>query len=148
MVATSGSRIIVPTDFSDASVHALETALKFAERLGAEVELLVVVPKSEPLFPHNPENRKAAARIDQEEVERAQAALDAVAEQHGQVASTHVGHGTPYEAILECAEERGAELIVMGTTGHNFAGRMLLGSTTERVLRHGQRPVLVVPHSA
>lgn len=145
-MALPDSRIVVPTDFSDASDHALETALKLAERIGAVVELLVVVPKSEPLFPRNPDNRKAAARIDHEEVEGAQAALDTLAQRDERISRTHVGHGTPYKAILEYAEERGAEFIVMGTTGHNLAGRVLIGSTTERVLRHGHCPVLVVPH--
>ena len=147
-MATSGSRIVVPTDFSDASNHALDAALKLAERIDAEVELLVVVPKSEPLFPGNPDNREAAARLDREEVDQAQTALDTLAQRDERICRTHVGHGTPYKAILEYAEERDVEFIVMGTTGHSLAGRVLLGSTTERVLRHGRRPVLVVPYDA
>lgn len=144
-MAAPTSRIIVPTDFSDASAHALETTLGLAERIGAEVELLAVVPRSDPLFPRNPDNREAAARIDREEVERAQNALDEIAQRDARISRTHVGHGTPYEVILEYAEERGAEFIAMGSTGQSFAGRMLLGSTTERVLRHGRFPVFVVP---
>ncbi len=147
-MATPASRIVVPTDLSEASDHALTTALELAKRIDAEVELLVVVPSSEPLFPHNPDNREAAARIDREEVERAQEALDTLARRDERITHTRVGHGTPYKVILEYAEERGAELIAMGTMGHNFAGRILLGSTTERVLRHGHCPVLVVPHEA
>lgn len=144
-MATPTSRIVVPTDFSEASEHALSTALDLAERLGAEVELLTIVPKSDPLFPRNPDNRKAAERIAREEAEDAQAALDALARQHEGSALTHVAHGTPHQAIVEYAEECGARLIVMGSTGHGLAERVLLGSTTERVLRQSRCPVLVVP---
>ena len=60
-MAAPASRIVVPTDFSEASDHALDTAVDLAARIDAEVELLAVVPKSEPLFPRYPDNRDAAA---------------------------------------------------------------------------------------
>ncbi len=144
-MATPTPRILVPTDLSEASEHALGTALGLAERLDAEVELLAVVPKSQPLFPRNPDNRKAAERLDREEVEHAQRSLDGLAERSERITRTHVGHGTPHQVILECAKERAVEFIAMGTTGHSLAGRVLLGSTIERVLRHSHCPVLAVP---
>jgi nucleotide-binding universal stress UspA family protein len=52
----------------------------------------------------------------------------------------HVVH----EGILEAAEAMGADLIVMGSHGRHGFQKLLLGSTTQRVLSHTELPVLVV----
>ena len=53
--------------------------------------------------------------------------------------------GKAADEILKQAAECGADLIVMGTHGHTGPERFLLGSVTERVLRHSKIPVLAVP---
>ena len=53
--------------------------------------------------------------------------------------------GVPAPEILASAERAGAELIVMGTRGLGGAGRLMFGSTTERVVRAAHVPVLAVP---
>jgi nucleotide-binding universal stress UspA family protein len=53
--------------------------------------------------------------------------------------------GDPVDTILECAQERDADLIVMTTRGHDGFMDALRGSTTERVLRRAECPVLAVP---
>ncbi len=53
--------------------------------------------------------------------------------------------GVPATEILASAERAGAELIVMGTRGLGGAGRLMFGSTTERVVRAAHVPVLAVP---
>ena len=52
--------------------------------------------------------------------------------------------GTPHLEIVRLAEERKLDLIVMATHGRGFFAHALIGSTTERVLRHAPCPVLVV----
>jgi nucleotide-binding universal stress UspA family protein len=52
--------------------------------------------------------------------------------------------GTPYREILDLAENSAADLIVLGTHGHSAVHRFLLGSTTERIVRHARCPVLIV----
>jgi nucleotide-binding universal stress UspA family protein len=52
--------------------------------------------------------------------------------------------GTPHMEIARLAEERQPDLIVMATHGRGFFSHALIGSTTERVLRHAPCPVLVV----
>lgn len=59
-----------------------------------------------------------------------------------------VEHGTPYEKIVERADEEGCDLVVMGRRGLGRLERMLIGSVTRRVIAHSTRDVLVVPTGA
>ena len=56
-------------------------------------------------------------------------------------------HGNPYEQIVNAAEELGVDLIVIGSQGYTGLGRLLLGSTADRVLQYAPCPVLVVKDS-
>jgi nucleotide-binding universal stress UspA family protein len=52
--------------------------------------------------------------------------------------------GEPWKVIVGAARDRGADLVVIGRSGHSKLDRMLLGSTAERVVRRSPVPVLVV----
>ena len=55
--------------------------------------------------------------------------------------------GSPVaDAILDCAKEHGADLIVMGTHGHSAIRRAVLGSKTVEVIDRATVPVMVAPH--
>jgi nucleotide-binding universal stress UspA family protein len=54
-------------------------------------------------------------------------------------------HGRPAEALLRCADEEGAELLVVGMTGRGTVNELLMGSTTHRLLQHTARPIVAVP---
>jgi nucleotide-binding universal stress UspA family protein len=56
-----------------------------------------------------------------------------------------VREGAAAENIIQYAQENGIDLIIMGTHGQGGIQRFLLGSNTDRVLRTGHLPVLVVP---
>lgn len=58
---------------------------------------------------------------------------------------TELREGPVVEAILQAAAEHRADLVVMGTHGHDSLGDMLQGSITERVIRRAPCPVLAVP---
>jgi nucleotide-binding universal stress UspA family protein len=55
-----------------------------------------------------------------------------------------VREGFPASDLLDYADEHDVDLIAMGTAGHTGLGRYLLGSTTERIVRHAEMPVLAV----
>jgi nucleotide-binding universal stress UspA family protein len=55
--------------------------------------------------------------------------------------------GDPADVIVHFAQERGADLIVMGSHGHTGLRHLLLGSVAEKVLRHAPCPVLIVRHT-
>lgn len=55
-----------------------------------------------------------------------------------------VVQGRPYEAIIETAANKAADLVVVGSHGRTGLTKMMLGSTSERVIQESQWPVLVV----
>jgi nucleotide-binding universal stress UspA family protein len=59
--------------------------------------------------------------------------------------STELAEGVPYERILELAEERKIDIIILNTHGKSGLERALLGSTAERVVRGAHVPVFSVP---
>ena len=56
--------------------------------------------------------------------------------------------GQPYLQLLHYAEEHAIDLIVLGVRGHGLIGTLFVGSTTDRVIRRANCPVLsVCPHA-
>ena len=55
----------------------------------------------------------------------------------------HVEHEHPYQAIIETAEVRGCDLVVMASHGRHGIAAIVLGSETVKVLTHAKIPVLV-----
>jgi nucleotide-binding universal stress UspA family protein len=57
---------------------------------------------------------------------------------------TELVEGSAAQAIVEVAETRNSDLIVMGSRGHGTFARLLLGSTSQKVVAHAHCPVLIV----
>ena len=55
----------------------------------------------------------------------------------------HIKHDRPWEAILQVAEQKGCDLIVMASHGRAGVSAVVLGSETNKVLTHSKLPVLV-----
>ncbi|MFN3739250.1 MAG: universal stress protein, partial [Thermodesulfovibrionales bacterium] len=55
-----------------------------------------------------------------------------------------IARGRPYEEIVRIADEKGVDLIVMGSHGRTGLGRVVVGSVAMRVLRRSTKPVLIV----
>jgi universal stress protein A len=130
--------ILVPVDFSDCSKKAVQYAVAFAKQFKAKLTLLYVV---EP-YPAVPE----MAPVDFETLQDGKAELKALKEAIGEQArcDTSIRTGTPHVEISATAQELGADLIIISTHGHRGFTRLLLGSTTERVVRYAPCPVLIV----
>jgi nucleotide-binding universal stress UspA family protein len=145
------TRILCPVDFSDFSRHALEHAAAIAKWYDAEVVTLHVGPTPAHMSPPPVCGISAALPIDVgEEEQRLMRELDAFVQPYAMTVralSRRVEIGGPVWQILECAKEVSADLIVMGTHGHSGFERLMLGSTTERVLRKAPCPVLTVPRA-
>ncbi|SFR63653.1 universal stress protein [Halogeometricum limi] len=141
---TTYDRILVATDASEDAEAAVEHALSLAARFDAEVHVLYVVdtsvirPKLGNLVPETV--RSALETVGKE----ALAAAEARAEDVGVDAVTEMVDGVPSRKILSYADENGADVVVVGTHGRTGVDRLLLGSTTERILRSASTPVLSV----
>jgi universal stress protein A len=140
--------ILCPVDFSEQSRQALLWASTIAQHRGGEVTVLSVV---EPLLAQAAGIRLGVdlARADVEPALRE--FVETTLPEHVRQAShvrTEVTLGDPAEGIIETARRRNVELIVMGTHGLGGVRKLLLGSTTEQVLRRTEWPVLAVPAGA
>jgi len=140
-------RLVCPVDFSPASLAALAHAFKLAEENGAEITVLHVI---EWLVEEEPGARIAGFDVPEF---RQYLNRDARARLHALVPDEardwcrpreEVLGGRPWREILRVAEERQAELVVMGVRGRNPVDLALFGSTTNHVVRGARCPVLVV----
>jgi nucleotide-binding universal stress UspA family protein len=136
-------RILVSVDLSGQSQRVLETAVAMAEQCGAELKALYVQDRLTPML------LEAALFDEKESLHHARnelkKALAKVALPSEVMASREVREGHAGHEILHAADEWDADLIVMGSHGFGFFNRLLLGSVSIHVLRHGHRATLVVP---
>ncbi len=137
--------ILVPVDFSTPSIKAVHYAAAFAEQFGAKLTLLHVV---EPLgsaeftaaFPLVIENDKLV-RLSEDKLLNLSAKLGI---DRRLIEKTLVRTGVPFNEITNAARTLKADLIIIATQGNTGLKRLMLGSTTERVVRHATCPVFVL----
>ena len=141
--------ILVPIDFSDLSVRAIETAKTFARRSRATIHLVhvhqfqcptgFIAPTLAPGdVPFNCEEHRTNELIKE---------LRAVANNCGLSSGDQVhirSAMAPFDAICRLARELPADLIAMSTHGHTGLKHVFLGSTAERVVQHSPCPVFVL----
>lgn len=139
--------ILVGTDFSTDAEVALRAAFRLAHAVGGRIELVHVKPELKPLFGRSRANREAVKGLQEAEVEEARRALEQlVADADVPIRSNvHVCSGDICQALLDYADDVDAGVIVVGRQGLGAAGRFLLGSLTDKVVRRSDRPVLVFP---
>ena len=131
--------VVVPVDFSAASADALQTAML----LVAEPKDLHVLYVTSPVALLSPEGWAT-----DDALTRAQAAAlqlsKFLAGRHASEVTQLIREGDPGLMIADYADEAHADLIVMPSHGYHGVTRVLLGSVTERVLRHATCPILVL----
>ncbi|MEW6127253.1 MAG: universal stress protein [Acidobacteriota bacterium] len=138
--------ILCPVDFSDVAASALRYATALSAKMDARLLVLYAHQFLPP--PHFTAGQvEAMAKTLAHSKQAAHENLHSyVKEVIGDTRNTEifVVDDLPVAAIINTAEARNADMIVMGTHGHNGINRFLLGSVTERVLRETNRPVLTV----
>jgi nucleotide-binding universal stress UspA family protein len=136
---------LVPLDFSPPSIKALHYAAAFARQFNAKLTLVhVVEPVATPDFAASfplaieNDNLMAAAKYQLERV------VKAARIPRGTVEKLLVRFGRSFNEIAAAARSRKVDLIIISTHGYTGLKHALLGSTTERVVRHAPCPVLVL----
>ena len=126
--------ILVPTDGSPVATDAGTYALSLAERFDAAIHVVSVLEQG------------LVGGDGEDESERAVDELAERAEGRGLEVTTELREQDDdvHEELLESADEREADLIVMGTTGRSGLGRFLLGSVAEQTLQESSVPVATV----
>lgn len=133
------SRILVAVDGSEASLNALKESFRFSND---SITVVSVAPPYEGDLRVVGEDLQALLR---EPCDQALGKAAALAEAEGMAIKTVCVMGEPHESIVELAETENCDLIVMGPQGQNGLARVLIGSTTRRVIGYSPLDVLVVP---
>ena len=137
--------ILVPTDGSDCANAAVDHALSIARACDATVHAINVIDTE--IYPIGP-GGQLPVDVSEPLKQSGQAAVEAVADRAdsaGVTVDTALVNGRPSDTIRTYATEHSIDLIVMGTHGRSGLDRMLLGSTTERVIRQSELPTVAVP---
>lgn len=130
--------VVAGVDLSPISRAVVDAAVTYAKKDG-RVEVVCAFDEMRPL---NKERRQAA----KEEGARALAELLPKPEGGPAVAGEVLDKAPPWNVLMETVDILAADLLVVGTSGHNAFERAFLGSTATRVLAEADCPVLVVPN--
>ncbi|TFH11898.1 MAG: universal stress protein [Nitrosomonadales bacterium] len=138
-------KIILATDFSDASKEASNSALLLAQTHNAELKALHVFAKTKWNIPSHDYLAidEVVAGIE-EARQQGRDTLKELAKSFGLKVETIFSEGDPGHEIIRVAEELSADLIVLGTHGHMGWKRFTLGSVAELVVRHAPCAVLTI----
>lgn len=140
--------IVCATDFSDASRCALERAIDLARRHRVpRVVLLHVAEVIERVADTGTPDASWMIewnRYEEVEAAKVRKAAEAATAEHGVEVVPDFRSGRPWREIVNAARELKADLMVVGTHGRSGLDRMLMGSVTEKVVRHAPCTVVVV----
>ena len=138
--------ILMPTDGSAHSERAIERGIELAKLCGAKItgihvmQDLAMMVSPEGLMPTDMDEG-----MEQRERERATgflAFVERAAAAAGVACDTVIAKGRPYDAIVDVANERGCDLIVMTSRNRKGLVSLIMGSEANRVLHRASIPVL------
>lgn len=137
------SHILVPLDGSDNSKSALKVAIRISRYFGSTLTLIAVIDRTRmtlaagniPMDIQSEMRGRAATIINEGKKMAEDAGIDA---------KTIVEDGAPKNVIVDTANKKDFDLVVIGKSGVDAFNRLLIGSTTAYVVRHANVQVLVV----
>ena len=143
-------KILAPIDFSDYSMQALKGAWDLAKDTNAELHLLHVVAPHHSFIPlplaidaeRAREIAREAAMVEQAEEELARIRKDEL--ENSKKVTTAAIVGPPVAKIVDYVKQNGIDLVVISTHGRSGSELILIGSVTEKIVRHAPCAVLVL----
>jgi len=135
-------KVLVPIDNSEHSRKALARALELAEKQGAEVTIMTVVPVASDFMDESLVNIQDKLRAENQKwLDTAKAEFEA----KGIKVATILEKGiVPANNIIRRAEDDKFDRIVMGSTGRSGLAKILMGSTAAKVVAHAPCEVTIV----
>jgi nucleotide-binding universal stress UspA family protein len=134
------TRILHANDGSDHAFNALKLALRLAKKDAAELHMVSVEERGH--MPELSENNDAEAKTVRFDKTIQQAR--ALAQKSQIKLHTHVLSGHPAGNVIKLAGDLGADLIILGASGHSALYDRMIGSRAQKILHHATCPVLVV----
>ena len=142
------AKILVPTDFSEASDKALKQGIDIARQYKAELHLLHVIPldlsyaladyaiPTQAIEAFEKQQLEGASRSMKEQIARSPGSGDIEV-------NCDIVKGIAYEEILKQAKDRGIDLIVIASLGKSGLAKYFVGSVARNVLKKARCPVLL-----
>jgi nucleotide-binding universal stress UspA family protein len=141
------ANILIPTDGSELAWKAVGHGIALTQTIGAQVTALTVSPPFHTFTTDTQMIEDTPAQYKTRMQTLADNTLGAIADgaRTAGVACeiVHVEHEHPYRAIIDTADAKGCDLIVMASHGRRGIAAIVLGSETVKVLTHCKIPVLV-----
>lgn len=131
------SKVLCPTDFSEASDKAVRYAVELARRVHAQLRFLHIEEESSSLNAETGDSDLSAMPEHYIRMLLAEKKL-------GMHVDVKIVRGTPVDMILRQADEWFADLVVIGSHGRSGLRRLVMGSVAEAVFRAASIPVLIV----
>ena len=148
---TTINKILTATDFSSGSIAAINRGYLIAKANNADYSVLHVVHEGALALLHEWITTEAAA-VSEKILEQARIQLKTFVAESMDTADpapkTRVERGYPVEVIPSICHAEGINLLVMGAHGTGFLHRMVMGSTSSRLLRKSRIPILIVKQEA
>jgi nucleotide-binding universal stress UspA family protein len=134
-------KILVPVDLSEASLHALGTAVELAKRKKCLLQILSVEDNSLDFYPRYESSLQHNGGSD----DILTALVTSINKTHGIKPEVLFEKGSIYNTILKKAYRQKSDLIVLGTHGASGYRNDFIGSVTYNVVKYSNSPVLIVP---
>jgi nucleotide-binding universal stress UspA family protein len=139
-------KIMVATDGSELVRTAVATAIEIARLSEAKLYAVYVIPDGEfsATYPKDAQLEKVFVDFFWTEGKEATAYVETLGREKNIEIESVILEGSPAHEIVDFAEKNDIDLIVMGSHGKTGIMRFLLGSVTEKVVRHSKKGVLIV----
>lgn len=141
------TNILIPTDGSDLAEKAVKSGIAFAKEINAKVTVLTVAAPFHVFTFNTHVVEDTPAEYHKRISERTTKTLEqaaSTAKTAGVACDTvQMEHKHPYQAIIDTAQSKGCDLIMMASHGRRGIAGVVLGSETGKVLTHSKIPVLV-----
>lgn len=148
-------KILLPTDGSKNSERAIKHALTIAKHEGSEIVILNVVDSIYLTGLPEEELMTQTELLLEEESVKILDNIKKTIEENSEIEYDEsikltpktISEGNAADIILKISEEDNIDLIVIASSGKHMLDRFLLGSVTEKVVRHSNVPVMVIPNN-
>ncbi|MFP4655052.1 MAG: universal stress protein [Methanohalobium sp.] len=145
-MSTGYNTILIATDGSENSKNAVHSGIELAKNTGAKVYAVYVIePVSAAMSRKGPDWAKAAMDMMKKDSEKATGYIEKLGQDANLDVESVILEGDPADKIIEFADKNDIDLIAMGTRGLSGIKRFMVGSVADKVVRHSDKEVLVVP---
>lgn len=139
-------KILIPTDFSSSSMHALKYAIELNKSFGARLYILHILQDITDFSEFNLSPTilpQLYAEFEQNATNKLEEIVSTLVPKDT-TCDTYIIHGVPFYEIIQFAKDEGTDLIVIGSHGRTGIRHVLFGSTAEKVIKKSACPVLTI----